>query len=447
MSDGVYKSSSFLLSTHLNPMVEDNTLVPNCVCLLKKSVSQHGDVVGWLIIITDIEVVRPAEEVGPSEGPRSTPDLPVCKPRPRNLNDANRDLNRDFRKKAPHAMPSTPGGTSKVAPVASLNAYQSKSCANMTKLSEGAIETLVNGGKAPDSVLQVLNIYRYDGCDPVRFVVTMSDGVYKSSSFLLSIHLNPMVEDNTLVPNCVCLLKKSVSQHGDVVGWLIIITDIEVVRPAEEVGPSEGPRSTPDLPVCKPRPRNLNDANRDLNRDFRKKAPHAMPSTPGGTSKVAPVASLNAYQSKSCANMTKLSEGAIEATADLSSGWPAPPRGSQQSGPGVSTQQFVSGLKFYISDTSSELPQVSLCVSGERIPFSVDTGTTISCLRQKDLKCPLSTETVRSVGIGGVPQSEPLSLPLQIDLDETKLQHLFRVSSTVPMSLLGCDLLSKLNLI
>lgn len=39
---------------------------------------------------------------------------------------AHRGFNKDFGKKAPSAMPSTPGGSSKVVPIASLNPYQSK---------------------------------------------------------------------------------------------------------------------------------------------------------------------------------------------------------------------------------------------------------------------------------------------------------------------------------
>lgn len=38
----------------------------------------------------------------------------------------NRGFSKDFGKKAPSAMPSTPGGSSKVVPIASLNPYQSK---------------------------------------------------------------------------------------------------------------------------------------------------------------------------------------------------------------------------------------------------------------------------------------------------------------------------------
>ncbi|CAK6954952.1 uncharacterized protein LOC124484256 [Scomber scombrus] len=106
---------------------------------------------------------------------------------------------------------------------------------------------------------------------------------------------------------------------------------------------------------------------------------------------------------------------------------------------------IISAPQFHISNNPSEIPQLSLQISGKRIPFLVDTGATISCLRQKDLKCPMSKESIQSVGISGVPQTEFLSKPLQVDLDEIKLQHSFVVSATTPMSLLGRDLLSKLN--
>ncbi|KAM4628160.1 replication protein A 70 kDa DNA-binding subunit [Polymixia lowei] len=182
----------------------------------------------------------------------------------------------------------------------------------MVQLSGGAIETLINGGNAPDPTLQLLNIRRIDGANgPARYRLKMSDGVHSLSSFMLCTQLNPMAEDNTLVQNCVCLLKKSVTNTLKDGRRVVIIMDIEVVQSAEEVGgpigdptpysegQSKGPQSAPNPPAVRPlQPQNLNDANRGLNRDFGKKAPYAMPSTPGGTSKVVPIASLNPYQSK-----------------------------------------------------------------------------------------------------------------------------------------------------
>ncbi|XP_046901068.1 uncharacterized protein LOC124484256 [Hypomesus transpacificus] len=106
---------------------------------------------------------------------------------------------------------------------------------------------------------------------------------------------------------------------------------------------------------------------------------------------------------------------------------------------------IINAPQFHISDKPSEIPQLSLSIAGKRIPFLVDTGATMSCLRKTDFDCPMSKNTVQSVGISGKPQIDPVSLPLQIDFDDYKLQHSFIVSATSPMALLGRDLLSKLN--
>uniref|UniRef100_A0A3Q3FJA1 ribonuclease H n=1 Tax=Labrus bergylta TaxID=56723 RepID=A0A3Q3FJA1_9LABR len=84
---------------------------------------------------------------------------------------------------------------------------------------------------------------------------------------------------------------------------------------------------------------------------------------------------------------------------------------------------LINVPQFQISNTPSDIPQLSLYVAGKKIPFLVDTGATISCLNKRDLICPITSKTIQSVGITGVPQTD----------------------STVPMSLLGRDLLSKLN--
>uniref|UniRef100_A0A3B4VNR6 ribonuclease H n=1 Tax=Seriola dumerili TaxID=41447 RepID=A0A3B4VNR6_SERDU len=104
-------------------------------------------------------------------------------------------------------------------------------------------------------------------------------------------------------------------------------------------------------------------------------------------------------------------------------------------------------MQVHVSNTPVQLPKFNLKVAGKQIPFLIDTGATISCLRRRDLNCPLSTESVQSVGIGGVPQREPLSQPLTVEADEVCLQHVFVLSSTVPISLMGRDSLSKLNAI
>ncbi|XP_036939586.1 replication protein A 70 kDa DNA-binding subunit isoform X1 [Acanthopagrus latus] len=183
----------------------------------------------------------------------------------------------------------------------------------MTKLTEGAIEALSNGGGGSDVVLQVANIRKIDGGNgPPRYRVMMSDGRHTLSSFMLSTQLNYMADENKLVPNCICLLKRHVTNTLKDGRRVVIILEMDVLKPAEDVagrigdpipyteGQGKGPQAAPNP---EPRPplqqQNRNETvNRGFSKDFGKKAPSAMPSTPGGSSKAVPIASLNPYQSK-----------------------------------------------------------------------------------------------------------------------------------------------------
>lgn len=181
------------------------------------------------------------------------------------------------------------------------------------KLTEGAIEALTKGSEINNPVLQLVNIRKIDGGNGLpRFRLMMSDGLHTLSSFMLSTQLNPMAEDNLLVPNCVCQLKKNVTNVLKDGRRVVIILDIEVVAPADAVGgkigdptpytegQSKAPQSASNPPARPLQPQNGNDVsvNRGPGKDYGRKAPSAMPSTPGGTSKVVPIASLNPYQSK-----------------------------------------------------------------------------------------------------------------------------------------------------
>ncbi|KAK5612214.1 60S acidic ribosomal protein P1 [Crenichthys baileyi] len=182
----------------------------------------------------------------------------------------------------------------------------------MANLSAGAIEALANGSGWNEAVLQLVNIRKIDGgSGPSRFRVMMSDGLHTLSSFMLSTQLNYMAEENILVPNCVCVLKRQVTNMLKDGRRVVIILEIEVIKPAEEVAGKIGDptpysdgqsKGQPPAPVPESRPplqqQNRNDVTRNLKRDFIKKAPSALPDTPGGSSKVVPIASLNPYQSK-----------------------------------------------------------------------------------------------------------------------------------------------------
>lgn len=186
------------------------------------------------------------------------------------------------------------------------------------ELTEGAIVDLTKGtGEISNPVLQLVNIRKIDGgSGPARFRLMMSDGVHSMSSFMLSTQLNPMAEDNRLAPNCVCVLKKNVTNVLKDGRRVVVILDMEVVMPAEEVGGKIGEptaytegQSKTAQPAANPPARPLqqqngNDvyANRGQNKDGGRNLPNWMQNkgteSPGGSSKVVPIASLNPYQSK-----------------------------------------------------------------------------------------------------------------------------------------------------
>ncbi|XP_054650224.1 replication protein A 70 kDa DNA-binding subunit [Dunckerocampus dactyliophorus] len=181
----------------------------------------------------------------------------------------------------------------------------------MMKLTEGAIEALSSGNGGNDAVLQLVNIRKIEGgSGPVRFRVMLSDGRHTMSSFMLCTQLNCMAEDNRLAPNCVCLLKRHVTNILKDGRRVVIILEIEVLKPAEEVngrigdptpysdGQSKAPQQAAPAPANRPplQPQTGNNVNRVVSKEFGKKP--SMPGTPGGSSKVVPIASLNPYLSK-----------------------------------------------------------------------------------------------------------------------------------------------------
>uniref|UniRef100_A0A3Q4BH98 Replication protein A subunit n=1 Tax=Mola mola TaxID=94237 RepID=A0A3Q4BH98_MOLML len=162
------------------------------------------------------------------------------------------------------------------------------------------------------AVLQLTNIRKIEGGNgPARFRVMMSDGRHSLSSFMLSTQLNCMVEENKLAPNCVCILRRHVTNILKDGRRVVIILEIDVIKSAEDVpgkigdptpyseGQSKGAQSVPNPPTRPPlQPQKNNEMNKGLSKIFGKNTPSAMPSTPGGSSKVVPIASLNPYQSK-----------------------------------------------------------------------------------------------------------------------------------------------------
>uniref|UniRef100_A0A674C7H3 Replication protein A 70 kDa DNA-binding subunit n=1 Tax=Salmo trutta TaxID=8032 RepID=A0A674C7H3_SALTR len=104
-------------------------------------------------------------------------------------------------------------------------------------LTEGAIEALTNGTDVHNPLLQVLNVCSFiSGSDPPLTHLVMSDGLHTMSSFTLATQLNRLVEENCLLPYCVCLLKRSVTNILNDGRCRVTVLEIEVVKSAEEMG-------------------------------------------------------------------------------------------------------------------------------------------------------------------------------------------------------------------
>ncbi|XP_028451203.1 replication protein A 70 kDa DNA-binding subunit-like isoform X1 [Perca flavescens] len=104
-------------------------------------------------------------------------------------------------------------------------------------LTQGAIEALLKGSLMSTPVLQLLNLRQVNnGSGPTRFRLMMSDGQHYFTSFLLATQLNNLPEENILVPNCVCMLKKTTVNTLSDGRRVVVVMDMEILQSAEETG-------------------------------------------------------------------------------------------------------------------------------------------------------------------------------------------------------------------
>ncbi|XP_031136624.1 replication protein A 70 kDa DNA-binding subunit-like isoform X6 [Sander lucioperca] len=104
-------------------------------------------------------------------------------------------------------------------------------------LTQGAIEALLKGSPMSNPVLQLLNLRQVsNGSGPPRFRLIMSDGQHYFTSFLLATQLNNLHEENLLVPNCVCMLKKTTVNTLSDGRRVVVVMDMEILQSAEETG-------------------------------------------------------------------------------------------------------------------------------------------------------------------------------------------------------------------
>ncbi|XP_039887856.1 replication protein A 70 kDa DNA-binding subunit-like [Simochromis diagramma] len=219
-------------------------------------------------------------------------------------------------------------------------------------LTKGAVEALCKGLDVDKPVLQLLNIRQISNASsPPRFRLMMSDGQHSLTSCLLATQLNYLSEENLLVPNCVCLLKKTINNTLADGRRVVVVMDMDILKSAKEAGGKIGnptpyntdgktsspqkvssstyvPESPPSAAVPGPSYRNYSSP-RGRGGSFMGKTPmkaspmkasaiKASPSkgltmkvspmkaspmkansaSPGSSAKVIPIASLNPYQSK-----------------------------------------------------------------------------------------------------------------------------------------------------
>ncbi|XP_019727550.1 replication protein A 70 kDa DNA-binding subunit-like isoform X2 [Hippocampus comes] len=105
------------------------------------------------------------------------------------------------------------------------------------KLTQGAIEALFNESTVKNPVLQVMNICEFPTAKEghTRYRLNLSDGVHCLSCFLLATHLNHLREAELLEPNCVCVLKKTVSSSL-ASRRVVAVLDLDVLLTAAETG-------------------------------------------------------------------------------------------------------------------------------------------------------------------------------------------------------------------
>lgn len=106
---------------------------------------------------------------------------------------------------------------------------------------------------------------------------------------------------------------------------------------------------------------------------------------------------------------------------------------------------MFTGTQLQLTRGPEELPSLDVTVESKSVKLLVDTGATRSVIKQADFCKHATNSTVFSVGVAGVLQKQSVTEPLQIQMDNLQLKHPFLLSDTVPLSLMGRDLLCKLG--
>uniref|UniRef100_A0AAX7VGV3 Replication protein A subunit n=1 Tax=Astatotilapia calliptera TaxID=8154 RepID=A0AAX7VGV3_ASTCA len=148
---------------------------------------------------------------------------------------------------------------------------------------------------------------------PPRFRLMMSDGQHSLTSCLLATQLNYLSEENLLVPNCVCLLKKTINNTLADGRRVVVVMDMDILKSAKETGGkignptpynTDGGSFTGKTPMkASPMKASAIKASPSKGLTMKVSPMKASPmkansASPGSSAKVNPIASLNPYQSK-----------------------------------------------------------------------------------------------------------------------------------------------------
>uniref|UniRef100_A0A3B5A3W3 Replication protein A subunit n=1 Tax=Stegastes partitus TaxID=144197 RepID=A0A3B5A3W3_9TELE len=169
------------------------------------------------------------------------------------------------------------------------------------KLTQGAVEVSTT----------IINIRKIkNAAGPPRFRLMMSDGQHSLSSFLLATQLNNLPEQNLLVPNCVCVLRKTITNTLSDGKHVVIVMDMEILQSAEETGETIGEPTAYGsdgkvaLNVWMMIENLINSFSSPMKTSPMETSPmkaspmKATSASPGSSTKVMPIANLNPYQSK-----------------------------------------------------------------------------------------------------------------------------------------------------
>uniref|UniRef100_A0A3B3DD92 Replication protein A subunit n=1 Tax=Oryzias melastigma TaxID=30732 RepID=A0A3B3DD92_ORYME len=165
-------------------------------------------------------------------------------------------------------------------------------------LTQGAIEALYKGISINNPLLQLLNIRQMTSNTGLpRYRLMMSDGQHVLSSFLLTTQLNHLPEQNLLVQNCICMLKKVVTSTLSDGRTAVTVMDMDVVQSAEETGGKIG------NPV-------------PYNKDGKMSSPAKVPSTSEPASSPSAAAPGPSYRSTSFSKLGTRGKAAERSPAD-----------------------------------------------------------------------------------------------------------------------------------